>query len=142
MQITAEASKVTKSVLEDLTFIFIKLSGTANSFVKIRLMLEVKNIASFIKARLYSKRGCIKMRKHVKMFCAGKGYKLAYVVFLSLKHCLSYGIGQVATLLVRWAIFKVYYVCFQRMSKSMLSFIVVMGRYLRNPIPHSLKIAE
>ena len=45
-------------------FIFIELSEIFNSFVKIRFVLEIKNVASFIKTRFYSKRGCIKVRKH------------------------------------------------------------------------------
>ena len=58
------ANKNRKSVKCDQTFIFIELSETFNSFVKIRLVLEIKSTASFIKTHLYSKRGCIKMRKH------------------------------------------------------------------------------
>ena len=49
MQITAEVSKITKSVPSDLIFIFIGLSETPNSFVKIRLVLVIKNVVSFIK---------------------------------------------------------------------------------------------
>ena len=50
LQITAEASKITKTVQCDLT---IELSETPNSFVKIRLVLEVRKIVSFIKTRFY-----------------------------------------------------------------------------------------
>ena len=38
-----------KSVPCDLTYIFVELSETLNSFVKIRLVLEIKNVASFKK---------------------------------------------------------------------------------------------
>ena len=47
-----------------LIFIFIEPSETMNSFLKIRLVLEIKNVFSFIKTRFYLKRGCIKMHKH------------------------------------------------------------------------------
>ena len=70
MQITAEISKIRKNVQCDLTFIFIELS-----------VLEIKNVASFIKTRFYLKRGCMKMRKHAETFHANKGYKLAIVFF-------------------------------------------------------------
>ena len=49
MQITAEVSKIKKSVRCDLTFIFIELSKTPYSFIEIRLVLEIKNVVSFIK---------------------------------------------------------------------------------------------
>ena len=44
MQIT-EVSKVTKSFQCNLIFIFIKLLETSNSFVKMRLVIELKNVA-------------------------------------------------------------------------------------------------
>ena len=65
-----------------LTFIFIQLSETTNSFVKIHLLLEIKNFASFLIARFYWKRGCIKMRKHAETFHTNKSCKLAIVVFI------------------------------------------------------------
>ena len=71
MQITAKASKIRKSVQCDLTFIFIELS-----------LLEIKNVASFIKTCFYLKRGCMKMRKHAETFHTNKGCKLA-IVFLN-----------------------------------------------------------
>ena len=43
----------------------------------------MKNIASFIKIRFYSKRGCIKARKHAETFLTNKYDKLAIVVFIS-----------------------------------------------------------
>ena len=54
LQITAAVSKITKSVSSDLTFIFIK------SFVKVRLVVKINSIASFIKTRFYWERDCIK----------------------------------------------------------------------------------
>ena len=50
LQITAEVSKITKSVQCDLT---IELSETPNSFVKIRLVVEIRKIVSFINTRFY-----------------------------------------------------------------------------------------
>ena len=52
----------------DITFIFIELSETVNSFVKIRLLFEMKSIASFIKTGVYWKWGCIKINKQMEMF--------------------------------------------------------------------------
>ena len=42
----------------------------------------MKNIASFIKIRFYSKQGCIKARKHAETFPTNKYDKLAIVVFI------------------------------------------------------------
>ena len=60
LQITAEVSKITKSVWSDLTFIFIELSETSKSFVKIRLVVEINSIASFIKNTFLLRTGLIK----------------------------------------------------------------------------------
>ena len=53
---TAEVSKITKSVPYDLTFIFIEISEKANGFVKVRPVLEMKNVTSFIKTFLLKTR--------------------------------------------------------------------------------------
>ena len=42
-----------KSVKHDLTFILIQLSEVLNSFLKMRLVLEIKDVFSFIKACSY-----------------------------------------------------------------------------------------
>ena len=42
-----------KSVKRDLTFILIQLSEVLNSFLKMRLVLEIKDVFSFIKACSY-----------------------------------------------------------------------------------------
>ena len=60
----------------------IELSEKLNSFVKMRLVLEIKNIVSFIKTRFYLKGGCTKRRKHAEMFHANKGCKMAIVFFI------------------------------------------------------------
>ena len=53
LQIVGERSRITKSYQCELIFIFIELSKPSNSFVKIRLVLEIKNVANFIKTRFY-----------------------------------------------------------------------------------------
>ena len=68
-----------------LTFIFIEPSETINSFLKICLVLEIKNVASFIKTRFYVKRGCIEMRKHAETFHANKGCKLTIFFFIPFR---------------------------------------------------------
>ena len=52
--------------------------------MKIRLVLEIKSVASFIKARFYLKQGCVKMRKHAETFDANKGCKLVIVFFIPI----------------------------------------------------------
>ena len=42
-----------KIVQCDLTFIYIELLEALNSFVEIRLVLEIRNVVSFIKIRFY-----------------------------------------------------------------------------------------
>ena len=48
-----------------------------------RLVLKIKNIASFTKTRFYLKGGCTKIRKHAKTFRAIKGYKMANIFYTS-----------------------------------------------------------
>ena len=67
----------------NVTFLFIELSKKLNSFLKIRLVLEIKNV-SLKKTRFYLKRGCIKMRKHKETFHAHKGCKLVIVLFIPI----------------------------------------------------------
>ena len=50
---TSDMTFDTTSVQYDMTFIFTDLSETLNSFVKIRLVFEVKNVLSFIKTCFY-----------------------------------------------------------------------------------------
>ena len=70
-----------KSVQYNWTFVFIELSKSAYSFVKIRLVLEIGNVIGFIKTRFFKKRDCIKMCKHTETF--HKGNKLVTAVFIS-----------------------------------------------------------
>ena len=53
-----------------------------NSFVKIHLVLEIKNDASFEKAGFHWKQGCTKMCDHAETFHANNGYKLASAVII------------------------------------------------------------
>ena len=48
--------------------IFIELSETVSTFVKIRLLFEIKSIASFIKTGFYWKWGYIKINKQMETF--------------------------------------------------------------------------
>ena len=65
--------------------------------MKIRLVLEIRNVASFIKTRFYLKRVCIKMRKHAGTFHANRGCNLA-IVF-----CTNFAVFKIEILC---AIFK------------------------------------
>ena len=80
LQITPDVNKVMKNVQRHLTFIFIELSETATSFVKIRLAFVIKNVASFIQTLFYWKRDSTRMYKHVEAFHTNMAYKLALVV--------------------------------------------------------------
>ena len=65
----------------DLTFIFIELSETPNSVVKTRLVLDIKNVSSFIKTRFYLKRGrrkCVNMRKR-SMLIRATNWRLLFL---------------------------------------------------------------
>ena len=77
-------SKIRKSTQRDLTFILIELSEKLNSFLKIHLVLEIKNVASFITTRFYLKGGCTKMREHAETFHANTGCKMAIAFFIPI----------------------------------------------------------
>ena len=52
------------------------------SYPRIKNILKTKNVASFIKTRFHSKRGCIKMCTYVEKFHTNRGCKLAIAVFI------------------------------------------------------------
>ena len=79
---TAEVGKILKSVQCDITFTFIELSETPNSFVKLPVVLEIRNGASFTKTYLSWKRDFTKTRKNTKKLHASRNYKLVIVVFM------------------------------------------------------------
>ena len=62
----------------------IELSEKLNSFVKMRLVLEIKNIVSFIKTRFYLKGGCTKMRKHAETLHANTDCKMEIAFFIPI----------------------------------------------------------
>ena len=70
-----------QSVPYDLTFIFIELSETSNSVVKICLVLDIKKVSSFIKTRFYLKRRrrkCVNMRKR-SMLIRARNWQLLFL---------------------------------------------------------------
>ena len=77
-------SKIRKSAQHDLTFILIELSEKLYSFLKIRLVLEIKNVASFITTRFYLKGGCTKMREHAETLHANTDCKMAIAFFIPI----------------------------------------------------------
>lgn len=62
--------------------LFIELSETATSFVKIRLVFVIKNVASFMQTLFYWKRDSARMYKYLEAFHTNMAYKLALVVLL------------------------------------------------------------
>ena len=64
----SELSKIAKNVQYHLIFIFIELADTNNSFLKMYLALEIKNVASFNQTRFYEKQDSIKMYKYAECF--------------------------------------------------------------------------
>ena len=60
---TADVRKISKSAQSNISFILNILSETVNVFAYIYLVLEIKNVASFIKTRFYWKQGCLTMWK-------------------------------------------------------------------------------
>ena len=75
--IAADVSKIKKIAQHDLTFILVKLSESVISFAWLSLVLATENIVSFIKLRLYWKRGCLSMRIYKEMFSTNISNKLA-----------------------------------------------------------------
>ena len=77
-------SKIRKSTQRDLTFILIELSEKLNSFLKIHLVLEIKNVSSFKTTRFYLKGGCTKMREHAETLHANTDCKIATAFFVPI----------------------------------------------------------
>ena len=57
--------------------------------MKIRLLLETKNVAIFIKICFHLKRGCMKMLKHAETFYADKSCYMAIVFFFYQFRCFQ-----------------------------------------------------
>ena len=86
LQIITEVSKTMKVSNVTLNFIFIELPETHNSFVKIPLVLEIRNVVNLIKPRLL--RGYMKMRKYTETFHAAQGYRFQ-LSFLHQLNCFQ-----------------------------------------------------
>ena len=65
MQITADVSKILKTLQRDLTF----------GFVSYLVFLAVENV-SFTKKRFHRERGSVTMRNYVETFWATHGYNM------------------------------------------------------------------
>ena len=77
MQLTADISKILKSVKSDLTFIYDVLSELRTGFVSFSVILALKNVVSFTKTCFYQKRNSVTTRNYVETFHANIGHNLA-----------------------------------------------------------------
>ena len=77
MQITADISKILKSVQSDLTFIYDVLSELRIGFVSFLVILALENVVSFTKTCFYRKRSSVTMHNYVETFHANIGHNLA-----------------------------------------------------------------
>ena len=75
MQITADVSKILKTLQRDLTFIFDIISESLFGFVSYLVFLAVENV-SFTKKRFHRERGSVTMRNYVETFWATHGYNM------------------------------------------------------------------
>ena len=75
-KIITEVSKIMKSVQCDIIFIFIEISETPNSFVKIRLVLEIKNCCWFHKKKLSLK---TRLHKKCSMLIRAANWELSFL---------------------------------------------------------------
>ena len=78
MQVTADVSKILKTVQRGLTFILNILSKSSIHFVSFSIVLAKKNAVSFTLNVFYEKRGCITMRTDAGTCKAICSYNLAY----------------------------------------------------------------
>ena len=77
MQITADISKILKSVQSDLIFIYDVLSELRIGFVSFLVILALENVVSFTKTCFYPKRISVTMHIYVETFHANIAHKLA-----------------------------------------------------------------
>ena len=77
MQITADISKILKSVLSGLTYIYDVLSELCIGFLSFLVILALENVVSFIETCFYRKRSSLIMLNYVETFHANIGYNLA-----------------------------------------------------------------
>ena len=76
MQITADISKILRTVQRDLTFTFNVLSESRIDFVSFLVFLAPENV-SFARTCFYQKRISVNMRNYVETFHANIGHNLA-----------------------------------------------------------------
>ena len=77
MQITADISKILRTVQRDLTFTFNVLSESHIDFVSFLVFLAPENVVSFARTCFYQKRISVNMRNYVETFHANIGHNLA-----------------------------------------------------------------
>ena len=77
MQITADISKILKTVQRDLTFIFDVLSEVRIGFVSFLVFLALENVAIFPRTCFYQKQRSATVRSYVETFHANVGHNLA-----------------------------------------------------------------
>ena len=82
MQITADISKIWKTVQRDLIFIFDVLLGSAIGFVSFLVAWAAENVVSFTYNRFYRKRGAVTMRNYAETCHGICGYNLVYNIFV------------------------------------------------------------
>ena len=76
MQITADISKILKSVQSDLTFIYDVLSELRIGFVSFLVILALENVVSFTKACFHRKQSSVTMCNYVEKIHAKIGRNL------------------------------------------------------------------
>ena len=77
MQITADISKILKTVQRDLTFTFNVLLESRIGFASFLVFLALENVVSFTRTCFYRKRISVTMRNYVETFHANFGHNLA-----------------------------------------------------------------
>ena len=78
MQITADISKIWKTVQPDLIFIFDVLLGLAIGIFSFLVPQAVENVVSFTQNRFYRKRDGVTMRNYAEMCHDICGYNLVH----------------------------------------------------------------
>ena len=76
MKITADVSKISKTFLRDLTFIFDVVSESLFGFVSYSIFQAVENVVSFTKKRIYREQGSATMRNYAETFEKNRGYNM------------------------------------------------------------------
>ena len=77
MQITADISKILKSIQSALTFIYDVLSELRTGFVSFLVILALESVVSLTETCFYRKRSSVTMRNYVEKFHANMRHNLA-----------------------------------------------------------------